>query len=180
MKSNLSKSAFSLLIASGLLFTTAACSRTETETNNNTTTTKTTSGDGDEAYSSYRTYVEDAERDTAYVYDSNRDWNKEISDREAAYNERLANVNKYSNDYDETRKAELEDLKNRYNTNWESRRETYTSYGRAGTMRQELLSVKESATDLSSLTAANIRAAYENFVKTVENNKKNYTNADWQ
>ena len=181
MKSNLSKNAFSILIASGLLFSTAACSRTEKETTDSTTsTTTTTTADGDEAYSSYRTYVEEAERDTAYVYDNKRDWNKEISDREAAYNERLANVDKYATDYDAARKAELEDLKTRYNTNWETRRETYTSYGRAGTMRQELLSVEESATDLSTLTAANIRAAYENFIKTVENNKKNYTNADWQ
>ena len=181
MKSNLSKNALSLLIASGLLFSTAACSRTEKETTDSTTTTTTTtSTDGDEAYSSYRTYVEEAERDTAYVYDSKRDWNKEITDREAAYNERLANVDKYSNDYDEGRKAELEELKTRYNTNWESRREMYTSYGKAGTMRQELLMLDDNATDLSTLTAANIRAAYENFVKTVENNKKNYTNADWQ
>ena len=140
MKSNLSKNAFSILIASGLLFSTAACSRTEKETTDSTTTTTTTTtADGDEAYSSYRTYVEEAERDTAYVYDSKRDWNKEISDREAAYNERLANVDKYATDYDAARKAELEDLKTRYNTNWETRRETYTSYGRAGTMRQQRL-----------------------------------------
>ena len=68
MKSTLSKNAFTLLIATGLLFSSAACTKTEKET---TTTTTTTSADGDEAYSSYRSDVEDAERDTAYVYDSN-------------------------------------------------------------------------------------------------------------
>ena len=177
MKSNLSKNALSLLIATGLLFASAACSRTEKET---TTTTTTTAAEGDEAYNNFRNFVEEAERDTAYVYDSKRDWNKEITDRETAYNERWANVEKYSNDYDETRKAEIEDLRNRYNTNWQTRRETYTSYGRAGTMRAELLTVEDNAADLSALTPANIRAAYENFVKVVENNKENYTNADWQ
>ncbi len=178
MKSNLSKNVFTLLIASGLLFASAACSRTEKETT--TTTNTSTTAESDEAFSNYRTFVEEADRDTAYVYDSQRDWNKELSDRETAYNERWANVEKYSADYDEARRAELESLRTRYNTNWETRRETYTSYGRAGTMRQELLTIKDDATDLSSLTPANIRAAYENFVKTVENNKSNYTNADWQ
>lgn len=177
MKSNLSNKAFSFLIAAGLLFASSACSRTEKET---TTTSTTTVAERDDAYNSYRSYVEDAERDTAYVYDSKRDWNKEITDRETAYNERWANVEKYSADYDEARKAELEDLRTRYNTNWQARRDTYTSYGKAGTMRAELLTVEENAADLSTLTPANIRAAYENFVKVVENNKKNYSNADWQ
>ena len=151
MKSNLSKNALSLLIATGLLFDSAACSRTEKET---TTTTTTTAAEGDEAYNNFRNFVEEAERDTAYVYDSKRDWNKEITDRETAYNERWANVEKYSNDYDETRKAEIEDLRNRYNTNWQTRRETYTSYGRAGTMRAELLTIEDNAADLSALTPA--------------------------
>lgn len=119
MKSNLSNKAFSFLIAAGLLFASSACSRTEKET---TTTSTTTVAERDDAYNSYRSYVEDAERDTAYVYDSKRDWNKEITDRETAYNERWANVEKYSADYDEARKAELEDLRTRYNTNWQARR----------------------------------------------------------
>ena len=177
MKKNLQNPLCTILLASGLLFTAGACNRSETE--KTTTETKTTN-DGDAAYSNYRTYVEEAERDTNYMYTPDRDWNKEISDRETAYNQRLAEVDKNTESYDETRKAELEDLKTRYNTNWQTRRETYASYGRANTMRPELLSIEENATDLTSLTAANIRAAYEHFVQVVEKNKANYTNADWQ
>lgn len=179
MKNNLRNPIYTLLLASGILFTAGACSRSETETKTTTETTTTTT-DGDAAYSNYRTYVEEAERDTNYTYASDRDWNKEIADRETAYNERLAAVESNAAGYDDARKAELEELKTRYNTNWQTRRETYSSYGRANTMRPELLSIEENANDLSALTAANIRAAYENFVSVVERNKKNYTNADWQ
>lgn len=181
MKNNLRKPLYTLLLASGILFTAGACSRTETDSESTTETTTTNPAmESDAAYTSYRNYVEEAERDTVYTYAPDRDWNKEIADREAAYNQQLTEVDKYATNYDEARKAELEDLKTRYNTNWQTRRETYASYGRASTMRPELLSIEENATDLSSLTAANIRAAYENFVRVVENNKKNYTNADWQ
>ncbi len=182
MKRNFQGQAFALLVTAGLVFGNTGC--TKTERDNAETATENAGNEAknesEEAYTNFRNYVDEADRDTAYVYDNKRDWNKEITDRETAYNERVAAVDKHSSEYDEARRTEIEAMKTRYNTNWETRRATYTSYGKANTMRPQLLSIDENTTDLSSLTAANIRAAYENFVKQVEMNKKNYTNEDWK
>lgn len=178
MKSNLGKNVLPVLVAAGLLFTQSSCSRTEKDTTNTTTTT--TNTEGDDAYNNFKSYVTESESDTAYVYDNTKDYNKEIADREAAYNERVTNLDKYASGYDEARRSEIEQMKTRYNTNWETRRSTYASYGKASTMRPQLLTIDQNAKDLSGLTAANIRTSYENFLKQVEANKSTYTNEDWK
>lgn len=182
MKSNLRVNTLALLLSSGLIFGNTACTKTEKQTTETTveTTGAATADLGEEAYNNFRTYVEESERDTAYVYDNKRDWNKEISDRETAYNERVSNLDKYSANYDDARRAEIEQMKARYDSSWTTRRETYASYGKVNTLRPQLLNINENAADLSTITAANIRASYENFVKQVEANKKNYTNEDWK
>jgi hypothetical protein len=182
MKSDLRVNTLALLLASGLIFGGTACTKTERETTENKIESagNATADVSEEAYNNFRTYVEENERDTAIVYDNDRDWNKEISDREAAYNERVAAVDKYASNYDEARRAEIEDMKARYDSTWTHRRATYASYGKVNTLRPQLLNIDENAADLNTLTAANIRASYENFVKQVEANKKNYSNEDWK
>jgi hypothetical protein len=182
MKRNFQGQAFALLVTAGIIFGNTSCSKTEqknTETAVENSGTEAKQG-SEEAYTNFKNWVNDADRDTAYVFDNKKDWNKEISDRETAYNERVTAVDKYSTEYDEARRAEIEEMKTRYNTNWETRKQTYTNYSKGVTWRPEYLTIPAGATDLSSLNATNIRAAYENFVKKVEANKKSYTNDDWK
>jgi hypothetical protein len=182
MKRNFQGQAFALLVTAGLIFGNTGCTKTE---QNNTENAVENAGaeakqESEEAYTNFKIWVDEADRDTAYVFDNKTDWNKEITDRETAYNERVAAVDKYSTDYDETRRAEIEGMKTRYNTNWETRKQTYTNYSKAVTWRPEYLMVPAGATDLSSLNATTIRTAYENFVAKVEANKSKYTNEDWK
>lgn len=182
MKRNLQGQAFALLVTAGMIFGNTGCTKTEQK---NTETAVENAGaeakqESEEAYTNFKNWVEEADRDTVYVFDNKKDWNKEITDRETTYNERVAAIDKYSTDYDETRRAEIEEMKTRYNANWKTRKQTYTNYSKGVTWRPEYLSVPAGATDLSSLNVTNIRAAYENFVKKVEANKSTYTNDDWK
>jgi hypothetical protein len=185
MKRNFQGQAFALLVTAGLIFGNTACNksertkteRTETAVENTGTEVK---NESEEAYNNLKNWIAEKDRDTVHVYDSDRDWNEEISDREEAYNERVAAVDKNAKYYDEARRREIEEMKTRYNTNWETRKSTYSSYAKGKTLRSVYLTVPENATDLNALTPANIRAAYENFVAKVKENKDSYTNADWQ
>ncbi|MFC5271730.1 DUF6565 domain-containing protein [Adhaeribacter terreus] len=182
MKRNFQGQAFALLVTAGLIFGSTACSkseRVETETTVENTGTE-IKNESEEAYNNFKNWIDEKERDTAYVYDSDRDWTEEISDREEAYNERVAALDKNAKYYDDARRAEIEEMKTRYNTSWQTRRATYASYGKADSLRPVYLTTPEKAEDLNALTPANIRAAYENFVAKVQENKETYTNADWQ
>ena len=182
MKRNFQGQAFALLVTAGLIFGNTACTKSErVETENKVENTGTeVKNESEEAYNNFKNWVDEKDRDTAYVYDSNRDYNEEISNREDAYNERVAALDKNAKYYDDARRAEIEEMKTRYNTNWETRRAAYASYGKSDSLRPVYLTVPENATDLNALTPANIRAAYENFVAKVQANKESYSNADWQ
>ncbi|HSI89766.1 MAG TPA: DUF6565 domain-containing protein [Adhaeribacter sp.] len=180
MKNNLRLNTLSLLVASGMLLGSAACTRTESETAADATTSV-VSTEAETAYTNYRTFVEEATADTMMVpYQVDRDWNREVESREVAYKERQNEIDKYARTYDESRKTEIEDLKTKYNNYWDARRNEYMGYSYRTEMRMQLLGLESSDPELASLTPTNIRLAYETFVKQVEENKEDYTNQDWE
>jgi hypothetical protein len=182
MKCNVGVNALSVILAATLFAGTTGCSKTEKTTTESTAehVVSNIPDEGEVAYSNFRTFMEEAEADSMMPFDARRDWNKEIADREAAYNERVSAVDQYSSGYDEERKAEIQQMKTQYDSSWTHMKSTYASYGKARTMRPELLSIGETATDLSSINPTNIRTTYENFIKQVETNKASYTNDDWK
>lgn len=182
MKRNFQGQAFALLVTAGLIFGNTGCTKSEKENTENAVENAGAEAkqESEEAYTNFKNWVDEADRDTVYVFDNKKDWNKEITNRENTYNERVAAVDKYSTDYDEARRAEIDTLKSRYNTNWETRKQTYTNYSKAVTWRPDYLMVPAGAIDLSSLNAKTITTAYENFVAKVEAKKSQYTNDDWK
>lgn len=170
----------SLILASGLLLGSMACTRTETD-NKIEATASEVSNEGEDAYKNFKAYVDDVFSDTTMVeYTADRDWNREVTTRETAYNERVAEVDKYIRTYDQARQDEVREMKDRYKAYWDSRRNQYQAYSYRTEMRGKLLGIDGTDQALASVTPTGIRNTYENFVKQVENNKDNYTEQDWE
>ncbi|AMM52011.1 hypothetical protein TH61_13605 [Rufibacter sp. DG15C] len=167
-----------------LVSTQFACSKTDTKETASTTTTTTTKT-SDEAYDDYKNYVTQMETDVNSGWDSTAtDWDTRMEAARTDYDTRYNAVNQYAGDFDDTRRAEYEELQSRWNTAWTTREQQYNTWKQTNQSGGKAMTkVDMSSMDVKkipSYTATNIRTAYEDFVAHVEANKANYTNDDWK
>lgn len=186
MKNLFRQNILAYLLVGGLLSIQFSCSTSNKETAATTGTEQdatANAGDSETAYTEFRDYVTNVENASGTSSDS-ANMARTSANSRAEYDARLARVDKYSTQYDNARRQEIEDLKMRYST-WETQGNSQNGGMSAGT-RMSGTSVNGGAaadfntSDVATTSAINVRMAYENFVNRVAANKDNYTKADWQ
>lgn len=153
------------LLAIGLTATQISCSSTEN---------KRTYNDRETAYNDFRNYVTSVENAT--IPDS-VDLQSASAKSRQEYEAKVATLDQYSSDYDETRRQEIEDLKSRYNSYWDNQ---LAQFNARATSRHGGLTVDFNTEELTSIPATSIRLAYEGLIAKIQANKDNYTKEDWK
>lgn len=178
MKNLLKNSLSGYALAFSLAVLQIGCSEKKTASNENNN-----AGESDAAYTDYKNYVSSldttaiASTDTASGH-----WNQQ----RAMYDEKVARLDQYTNDYDEPRRQEIDQLKSRYNSYWNSHAsirsggmapDKVSTTGATGSVKVK--SVFDPAT-INANTPMAIRQAYEKFVADVQAHKDHFTKEDWQ
>ena len=143
---------------------------------------KNASSDSETAYNDLKNYVSTTETNTRATTDSaTTDWEKASADERSEYDAKVAAVDQYQNEYDASRRQEIDKLKARYSANWESRNKQHqTQINATGTNMSGGLAASYDVTNVANIESANIRMAYENFVEQVRTKRDNFTKTDWQ
>ncbi|MBT2559193.1 hypothetical protein J7E24_15490 [Hymenobacter sp. ISL-91] len=169
LRKTLTIPALSALLLTGGLFTQTSC--------NNAQQTE-MAADKDQAYNDFQTFVSDTEsRAEAAANATEDDYNRETTQMKADFDSRVAAVDKYADQYDDTRRQEIEQLRNRYTTAYDKREASWSSRS-AGDM--QLGKYYKPSSPASRLTAANARQTYESFVKDIKQNEDRYDINDWR
>jgi hypothetical protein len=153
------------LLAIGLAVTQISCSSMEN---------KQAYQDRETAYNDFRNYVTSVENST--IADS-MDLQSASSQSRQEYDAKVATLDQYSSDYDETRRQEIEDLKGRYNTYWDKQ---LAHFNAQATSRHGGMAASFNTEGLTSIPATSIRLAYEGLIADIQANKDNYTHEDWK
>ncbi|PSR52446.1 hypothetical protein AHMF7605_02355 [Adhaeribacter arboris] len=149
-------------------------------TSESTDTAATAANDGESAYTDYKNYVSTLDSSTIASLDTaSTSW----KDQRSMYDEKVARLDQYSTNYDENRRQEIDRLKTRYSSYWNSRG-TNLSGGMApdkvaSTGANTIMTSFNTAT-ISALSASAIREAYDSFVEKVRANKNSFTKDEWQ
>ncbi|TGE15448.1 DUF6565 domain-containing protein [Hymenobacter elongatus] len=166
-----------LLLLGGTTLTQTSCSQADK---------KEVSQESDQAYEDFKTFVSTAETQVDNVAGkAEADYERETSDMKAEFDAKVASVDKYADQYDDTRRQEIEQLRTRYTTAydkrdmaWKSRPTSVegTSMGSGSTARI----YQSEAPQYSGLTAGTIRGTYEAFTARVNENENRYGIEDWR
>ncbi|SHI85738.1 hypothetical protein SAMN02745146_1713 [Hymenobacter daecheongensis DSM 21074] len=169
-----------LLTMGGLTFTQTNCTQAEK---------KEVSQESDQAYNDFKDYVATVETkaDNAAAA-TEADYNAETAQLKADFDTKVAAVDRYADQYDDTRRQEIEQLRTRYTTAydkrdmaWRNRPNTVSSTATGSTTGTGKPGKYYKAMNpAAQLTAANARATYENFVNNVKQNEDKYDLDDWR
>lgn len=147
--------------------------------------------EADTAFTDYREFVAAAEND------ANRDfteteikamrqsiadsalWQREAEERLQNYEEKEKRVRDNFSSYTETRQAEINDLKARYNVATEKQEKKYRDISHRYKLREELLGLPVNADDLTSLSAAELTTTYKRFIDNLQVKASDLEKADW-
>ncbi|MGV3504286.1 MAG: hypothetical protein ACO1O1_11290 [Adhaeribacter sp.] len=165
MKKNLRIHIMAYMMAAGFAATLVSCSSTET---------KQAHTDSETAYNDFRNYVTSVEN-TAST--DSTDWQAASTRSREEYDAKVAAMDQYSQDYDEARRQEIEDLKGRYNTYWDNQ---LAQYNAQATSVNGGIAADYPIATVATTTAASIRQAYEGLITKIQANKDSYTHADWK
>lgn len=174
MKYKIKVNSLAYLFALGILGTQIGCS--SDKKNDTTSTTQESAGDSETAYNEFKDYVSSVENSTTDRTDS-VNWAKASASSKAEYDAKVARMDEYADQYDESRRQEIDQLKSRYSTYWGIDGSS-TNGGIATSTRNALADFDTN--EIGTTSAGNIRRAYENFVTLVASNKDRYTKSDWQ
>ncbi|MFD2998801.1 hypothetical protein ACFS7Z_00390 [Pontibacter toksunensis] len=146
-----------------------------------------TATEGEQAIAEYRNYVTEFEQDSLTetemraleqsAEDDSR-WETEKLNLQEMYDERREVVQNLE-DLDETERAEVEALDERYNQALQRRERQYEEVERRKTLRRDLLGLEIRNLDMSDITAENIGNVYDRFISTLSENVGEYEQRDW-
>lgn len=170
------------LLLGGLSFTQISCTENQQ---------KEASQESDQAYNDFKNFVDETEMKAQNAAnETEADYERETAQLEADYDAKLAAVDRYADSYDDQRKQELDQLRNRYTTASDARTTTWTS--RPATTADGTAAVptdgttvkmgqyyKPITTEIAVMTPQNALTKYNAFVNTVDRNKNSYDIDDW-
>ncbi|UOQ51059.1 DUF6565 domain-containing protein [Hymenobacter cellulosivorans] len=165
-----------LLLLGGATFTQTSCSQADK---------KEVSQESDQAYEDFKTFVTNAETKADNVGDQvEADYERETTEMKSEFDAKVSAVDKYADQYDDTRRQEIEQLRTRYTTAydkrdmaWKNRPSTVAGTSTGGTTTRLY---ESAAGKYSALTAANIRGTYEAFTAQIKENEDRYGIEDWR
>jgi hypothetical protein len=165
-----------VLIAGGLTFTQTSCSNADK---------KEMSAESDEAYNDFKTFVSNTEAKAENVADeAEADYETETNQLKSDFDAKVAAVDKYSDQYDDARRQEIEQLRTRYTTAYDKRDMAWKNRPNAvaTTNSANLKPGKyyKPMAPAANITAANARATYEAFVNNIKQNEDRYDIDDWR
>lgn len=170
------------LLLGGLTLTQVSCTERQQQE---------ASQESDQAYNDFKNFVDESEMKARNVAnETEADYERETAQMQADYDAKAAALDRYTDSYDEQRKQELDQLRNRYNTATETRTTTWASRPAVAadgtaTMPADGTSVKMGkyykpmTSEIAVMTPQNARAKYNAFVNTVDRNKSSYDIDDW-
>lgn len=173
LRKTLTIPALSALLLAGGMFTQTSCTNTQqTEM----------AADKDQAYNDFQTFVSDAETRTAAAANATEDdYNRETAQMKVDFDSRVAAVDRYADQYDDTRRQEIEQLRNRYTTAYDKREASWANRsGMASSGEMTMGKYYKPSSPATRVTAANARQVYEDFVNEVKRNENNYDINDWR
>jgi hypothetical protein len=175
-----------MLLAGGVTFTHTSCSRSDRAE---------VSQESDQAYNDFKNFV--AESETKAQAAGNQveaDYERETAQMKSDFDSKVAAVDKYADQYDEPRRQEIEQLRTRYTTAYDTREQAWRTRTSAtttggsnattgvasstGTMKMG--KYYKPTNPAAQLTAANARQTYENFTKMIKENEDRYDIDDWR
>ncbi len=160
------------LLLSGAAFTTSCTNAQQNEM----------SSESDQAYNDFQTFVSDTEaRADAVADETEADYNRETAQLKSDFDAKVASVDKYADQYDDSRRQEIEQLRNRYTTAYDKREMAWNNRsGSASAGSMTMGKYYKPTSPASRVTAANARQVYESFVSEVKQNQENYDINDWR
>jgi hypothetical protein len=164
------------MLLGGATFTQTSCSQADKNEAAQTS---------DQAYEDFKTFVANAETKADNVGDQlEADYERETGEMKTEFDAKVAAVDQYADQYDDTRRQEIEQLRTRYTTAydkrdmaWKNRPNAVAGTGAAGGTAR--LYTTESAS-YSGLTPTTIRGTYEAFTARVQQNENRYGIEDWR
>ena len=165
-----------LLLMGGVAFTQTSCSNAQQSE---------MGSESDQAYNDFQTFVSDTEtRADAAANEAEADYDRETAQLKSDFDSKVAAVDKYSDQYDDARRQEIEQLRTRYTTAYDKREQNWnnrpgsTSAMSSGEMK--LGKYYKPSSPASRVTAANARQVYESFVNDIKRNEDQYDINDWR
>lgn len=165
MKKPLRIHILTFLLAAGLAVTQISCSSSETSQAHQ---------DSETAYNDFRNYVSTVENSTTA---DTTDWQAASTRSREEYDAKVAAMDQYAEEYDDSQRQEIEALKGRYNTYWDNQ---LAQYNAKATTRQGGMVAAYRIEDLETTSPASIRQAYETLIADIQANKDSYTKDDWK
>ncbi|PJJ59717.1 hypothetical protein [Hymenobacter chitinivorans] len=164
------------LLLGGATFTQTSCSQADK---------KEVSQDSNQAYEDFKTFVTSAETKADNVADqAEADYERETAEMKSEFDAKVTAVDKYADQYDDTRRQEIEQLRTRYTTAfdkrdmaWKNRPNAVAGTATGGTTTRLY---EPAAGKYGALTAANIRGTYEAFTAQIKENENRYGIEDWR
>jgi len=170
------------LLLGGLSFTQISCTENQQ---------KEVSQESDQAYNDFKGFVDETEMKAQNVAnETEADYERETAQLKADYDAKVAAVDRYADSYDDQRKQELDQLRNRYTTASDARNATWAS--RPATAADGTAAVPADGTtvklgkyykpitaEIAVMTPQNALAKYDAFVNMVDRNKASYDIDDW-
>jgi hypothetical protein len=175
-----------LLLAGGVSLTHTSCSRSDRAE---------VSQESEQAYNDFKNFV--AESETKAQAEGNQveaDYERETAQMKSDFDSKVAAVDKYADQYDEPRRQEIEQLRTRYTSAYDTREQAWRNrtIGTTTGGSNPTTGVASSTTTMkqgkyykptnpaAQLTAANARQTYENFTKMIKENEDRYDIDDWR
>lgn len=142
------------------------------------------SAEKDQAYNDLVVFVEQAEAKASAVGNEvEADYERESAQLKADFDTKVASVDKYSSEYDEARRQEIDALRTRYTTAYDRRQAAWDARATGSTATAGAMKMGQyykPTQPAAKLTAANARATYEAFVQDVKKNEERYDLDDWR
>ncbi|MCB2379173.1 hypothetical protein LGH70_16360 [Hymenobacter sp. BT635] len=166
-----------IMLLGGATFTQTSCSQADKQE---------VSQESDQAYEDFKTFVNTAETQADNVGDkAEADFERETTEMRSEFDAKVAAVDKYADQYDDTRRQEIEQLRTRYTTAfdkrdmaWKNRPGSVAGTSTTGGTTTRLY--ESAAGKYGGLTAANIRGTYEAFTAQIKQNENRYGIEDWR
>ncbi|WP_125185336.1 hypothetical protein [Botryobacter ruber] len=140
--------------------------------------------EGEQAYNEFRSFVvateEDAESEEQIDIKDTTIARQEIDSLRSQYDTLTLRVDKYVTQYIPPQREELLDLRERFKSAVDKKKQKNEEASRRYELRRKLLGIEISSDDLTEITPANIKTVYLNFVNTVSQEMSAYSESDWQ
>jgi hypothetical protein len=148
------------------------------------------SADSEQAYNDFKTFVSDTEAKVdAVANEAEADYERETAQLKSDFDAKVASVDRYTEQYDDARRQEIELLRTRYTTAFDKREMAWKNRPGATAAMSGTAATAGTApagkyyklsSPASRVTAANAREIYETFVKDIKVNEDKYDINDWR